>query len=303
VDGQPVDHGCPFLHGRSPEFSRLLDELDPAENLPGWPVRVRESRLACQPEAFAPGLRRLARADGMTALPKHLAQGLDVRLEHELRAIECEPGFLRVRCENGSSFEAETLVSAMSIGQSLALLEPLVQRWPGAPGTRERMHGVEIVPVLTWIAGWPADSPDPGFDSWHPMETTMIGAIHHDSTKRRAPRHRVLVVHGRPAFSREYLDADPATWAAELQWELGELLGPWAARPAWAQAHRWEGGRVRNADLLGGPVEFAPPSGGTILVVGDAFAATPGVEGAHASGNAAGERLATQGDSLRADTK
>ena len=298
IDGQPVDHGCPFLHAQSPQFADVLDKLDADGNLPGWPVEVRESRLACQPDAFTPGHRRLARADGMTALPKHLAEGLDVRLQHEVDAITCERGLVRVRCTNGASFESGTLVCAMSIAQSLALLEPLVQHWPGAPETLERMHGVQVLPVLTLIAGWALDSPEPEFDAWHPIETTMIGAIYHDSRKRRAPRHRVLVVHARPAFSREHLDTDRAAWAAELQWELGELLGSWAARPLWVQPHRWEGGRVRNDDLLGGPAGFDPPSGGRIVVVGDAFAATPGVEGAFWSGHGAGERLAKQADSI-----
>lgn len=292
VDGQAVDHGCPFLHARSPEFSRVLDELDPAGNLSGWPVRVRETRLACQPDAFGPGNRRLAPVGGVSALPKHLARDLDVRLECRVTGLRAEAGVVRALAEGGESFEAEHVVVALSLAQSLRLLEPLVDEWAGAESQFVRMRAVATVPVLTLIAGWQMDSPDPGFDAWHPIETTMIGAVVHDSAKRQSPRHRVLVVHGRPAFSRRRLDDDPGEWTAELLWELGDLLGEWAERPAWVQAHRWASGRVRNADVLGRPAVFHPPTGGTIAVVGDVFGVTPGLEGAYMSGIAAGEMLA-----------
>ncbi len=296
VDGQPVDHGCPFLHARSREFSRVLDELDPAGKRSGWPVRVVEPRLACQPEAFVPGHRRLARVEGVNALPRHLAHGLDVRLEHTAVSLRPERGVVRAAIADREPLEAEHVVVALSLAQSLRLVAPVVGEWPGAGPQLERMRAVRTIPVLTLIAGWPLDSPDPGFDAWHPMETTMIAAIVHDSTKRPDARQRVLVVHARPAFSREHLDDDPAAWTADLLWELAELLGAWAERPAWVQAHRWTSGRVRNDDVLGRPAVFHPPSGGTIAVVGDAFAVTPGLEGAYMSGIAAGEMLAVLPD-------
>ncbi len=292
VDGQAVDHGCPFLHAHSREFSRVLDELDPAGKLSGWPVRVRETRLACQPEAFVPGNRRLARVEGVNALPRHLARDLDVRLEQRVTALVPAAGAVRAVTDVGASFEAEHVVVALSLAQSLRLVDALVAGWPGAEPQLARMRAVRTIPVLTLLAGWPMDSPDPGFDAWHPMETTMIGAVVHDSAKRESPRHRVLVVHARPAYSRERLEDDPGEWTAELLWELGELLGSWAERPAWVQAHRWASGRVRNDDVLGRPAVFHPPTGGTIAVVGDAFAVTPGLEGAYMSGIATGEMLA-----------
>ena len=61
----------------------------------------------------------------------------------------------------------------------------------------------------------------------------------------------------------------------------------------------WASGRVRNADLLGQPVVFHPPGGGMVVVVGDAFATTPGLEGAYFSGIATGEMLAVLPDLVR----
>src|SRR5512139_3416646 len=79
VEGQPVDFGVAFLHGRDPEFLAALERV-PATRLDGWPVAISGAGRPCQPDAFSPGERRLAWAEGVSAFPKQLAAGLDVRL-------------------------------------------------------------------------------------------------------------------------------------------------------------------------------------------------------------------------------
>src|SRR6266545_1716422 len=71
VEGQPVDFGVAFLHGRDPEFLAALEAV-PSSALPGWPRDIYGTGRPCQPEAFAPGERRLAFAEGATAFPKDL---------------------------------------------------------------------------------------------------------------------------------------------------------------------------------------------------------------------------------------
>src|SRR6266508_3603688 len=52
VDGRPVDHGVPFLHGRDPKFVAALEAVTNATPILGWP-HVREGTgIPCQPEAF-----------------------------------------------------------------------------------------------------------------------------------------------------------------------------------------------------------------------------------------------------------
>jgi renalase len=58
VEGQPVDHGVAFLHGRDPRFLEELDRLGDAALIPDWP-RVREGDgVPCQPSAFDGAGRR-----------------------------------------------------------------------------------------------------------------------------------------------------------------------------------------------------------------------------------------------------
>ena len=60
IEGQAVDHGIALLHARTPGFAAVLRELPSEGLIEGWPRAVRETRLACQPEAFGGEQRREA---------------------------------------------------------------------------------------------------------------------------------------------------------------------------------------------------------------------------------------------------
>uniref|UniRef100_A0A832I687 FAD-dependent oxidoreductase n=1 Tax=Eiseniibacteriota bacterium TaxID=2212470 RepID=A0A832I687_UNCEI len=292
VEGQAVDHGVAFLHAVSREFGDALHELPAASRIPGWPLRVRGERMACQPSAYRPGRRRFAVHEGVSAFPKTLARDLDVRLGVDVVALREDGDRLVALGADGAAWRGRYLVVACAVDQSLRLIEPLAAGWPGAGAALERIRAVPVQPALTVIAGYPPEVADPPFDIWHPIEATMLHTVSHDSTKRINPRWRVLVLQGRPTFSRERLEAPEASWTAELLWEAGELLGRWAERPAWVQSHRWRSGRVLAADLLGDGVSLVAPGGAGLAVIGDAFASDPGLEGAYLSGVAMAEQIA-----------
>ena len=66
LEGVPLDMGAAFLHGRDAAFLAALESV-PARRLEGWPAAVHGSGRPCQPEAFQPGERRLAYAEGVWA--------------------------------------------------------------------------------------------------------------------------------------------------------------------------------------------------------------------------------------------
>src|SRR5512137_391654 len=76
--GMPFDLGVSFLHGRDPDFLAAVRAACPRRT-EGWPRRVQGTGRPCQPEAFRPGEQRIAAAEGVTAFPRHLADGLPVR--------------------------------------------------------------------------------------------------------------------------------------------------------------------------------------------------------------------------------
>lgn len=300
VEGQAVDHGVPYLHGSDARFLTDLRELRLPGLLPGWPHRVREPKLACQPDAFDSRATRWAIEPGMATLPKRQADGLDVRLGQRVLELRPTRNALIAVTERGESHIAPVIVLAASLEQSMRLLEPLSADWPEIAATLERVRGIEVVPVLTTIAGYSLTAPEPAFDAWNPFETTMVQSIVHDSAKRHAPAQRVLVVHSRPRFARMRMEDSPFDWARDLLWECAELMGGWVLEPRWLQPHRWSSGRVRIGDQLDAPMVLRSPQGGLLVLTGDAFGGAPGVEGAWLSGHmAAAECLAGGASSAR----
>jgi len=293
IEGQPVDFGLPLLHAGSREFGFALDELPEAGRVPGWPRRVREPRLACQPDAYRTGHRRMARHAGVNEFARHLATGLDVRTSTRVTTLDSEGARVSAIARDGRRYEAPFVVLATEPVEALALAEPLVSGWPGARDDLARLAALPVVRTLTVMAGYPPSAPGPRFDVWYPLEATMVHTIVHDSSKRAEPTQRVLVLQAREAFSDERWEHDDESWARELLWETGELLGRWAERPLWHRSHRWHCARVRRGHSLGDTMNFESPDGGCVSLCGDAFAAANGVEGAYLSGVALAERIAT----------
>src|SRR5512139_1455019 len=128
LEGQPIDYGPAFLHGRDPAFLAALAAV-PATPLPGWPSAVSGIGPPCQPEAFAPGEQRLAFAEGVAAFPRHLASGIEVRLEVKVSAVEPDGAGVRVLTAAGERLRAGTVVLAVAAEQALALLDA----WPSPP--------------------------------------------------------------------------------------------------------------------------------------------------------------------------
>src|SRR5512137_3067819 len=66
VEGQPVDIGVFFLHGRDPAFVAALRAVR-GPRVEGWPREVRGAGRPCNSDAFAPGETRIAYEAGVTA--------------------------------------------------------------------------------------------------------------------------------------------------------------------------------------------------------------------------------------------
>jgi predicted NAD/FAD-dependent oxidoreductase len=293
LDGQPFDHGPAFLHGRDPGFLAALEGV-PATPLAGWPGRVVGAGQPCQPEAFASGERRLAFTEGLSAFPRHLARGLDVRLETEVVALEVGGGELRARTADGPTHQSRALVLALAPEQALRLLGGL-----SAPSAEVRGAGALLglarsQACLALLALYPEGAPAPPWQVSYPEESRVLQLISHDSQKRAGAPRLGLVLQARPAWSRAHLD-DP-DFGDALLGEAARLLGPWAAHPRERHAHRWSQARSDRSAELAGPVLLALAGGGRLGLCGDRFAPGGGVEAAWRSGRMLAGRLLAEGE-------
>lgn len=288
VEGQAVDFGLAFLHGRDPEFLAALEQV-PAERLDGWPFAIAGAGSPCQPHAFSPGERRLAFAGGISAFPKHLAAGLEVRLRTAVTAIAPAGGALRLAVQDGPAIEAEEVVLALAAEQAHELLGTV----PGAPreiqGARGLLAQARSHPCLALIAAYAPSTPPPPWDALYPTGSGVLQLVSHDSSKRPRAGLRVLVYQAHARWSRLHLE--DADWPVELLREATRLLGPWAARPVATDAHRWRWARNDRSAELAGPLLLTLEGGPRLGVCGDRFAPGAGAEAAWRSGRALARRM------------
>jgi hypothetical protein len=289
VEGQPMDIGVFFLHGREAAFLAALRAV-PAERLEGWPREIHGSGRPCNPDAFAPGEQRLAFATGITAFPRHLAAGLDVRLETEVASLELGRGSPRIATRGGAVLEARDLVLALAPEQALQMLTDLPAPPPGVATARAVLAQAFSEPSLSLATIYRAGTPPPSWHVCYPEDSPILLAMSHDSSKRVAPGFLALVYQARPRWSREHME--DAEWPDRVLAEAGRLVGPWATTPQHFHPHRWRYARSDPSAEMAGPLVVPLPGGGRLAICGDRFAPGGGVEAAWLSGTEAGRRLA-----------
>lgn len=299
VEGQPVDHGVGFLHGRDPRFLGELEAVADATPVLGWPRVIRGHGVPCQPEAFDPSETRLAFREGVSRLAKHLARGSEVwlnsrveRLRPAARGPGRAAGTVRVELEAGEGIEARAVVLAMPAPQASRLLEPLAAASPAGAEARALLGLVRMATCATVIARYPAGVAAPEWDACYPDGARPVHLVFHDSAKRGEGAALTLVVQGRPGYSRSIEERTPEVWAEELLRDAAEAEGGWIAAPASFQTHLWRAARVHRTSELAAPLLFALEDGAALALCGDGFHVAAGVEGAYLSGLALAGKLA-----------
>jgi len=288
LEGQAFDFGPTFLHGRDPEFLAVLDAV-PATRLPGWPSMVEGVGQPCQPEAFIPGERRLAFAEGVVAFPRFLAQGLEVRLGHDVKRLEPAGGAVLLETATGEELQSPVVVLALAAEQSKQLLLTMASPPPQVRAASALLGLSKSQASLTLMALYADDVPRPEWQICYPQDSGILQLVSHEAMKRPAGSKLGLVLQARPAWSRAHLD--DAGWPEALLAEAGRVVGAWASKPTLRSEHRWTWARNDRAAQLAGPMLLTLPGGGRIGVCGDRFAAGGGVEAAWRSGLMLAQRI------------
>ena len=291
-DDQPVDHGLGFYHGSDESFLAALGRVESDGRLEGWPTLISGNGLPPVPRAFSSQEHRVAFEEGVTAFPKALAVGLDVRRSAALRSVRLERSGFELEFDGATgpaTLSADGLVLAMPLEQARARVSQLPESSELGEASALLASG-RTEPCLTLIAAYPLSVRMPSWQMYYPEASEVLSLVSHDSTKRPHKTIHVLVFQCNQEFSRRHLDLDPARWSQSILREGASLFGSWVTEPTLSSTHRWRFARS-DGPWLGEPplVHFA--SGRILGLAGEHFHPASGIEGAFLSGRLLAERM------------
>jgi renalase len=259
------DHGAPHVSATGGEFANVLCRLGDYKHAASWVDTAGETWSVGTP--------------GMSAIPKGMAAGLDVRLGTSVHAVVLNGSGWDVQCDE-QKFAADRVVITVPAPQAAGLLGP---QHP----LMAEIAGVEMSPGLTLMAAISGNVPTARPGKAHDPLSSII----QDCSKPGRPDidGSAWVAQAGLAFSNAHLEEDRPDVAARMVPFLCDRLGVTPDRVTHAVAHRWRYSRVANP--LGQP--FARMPDATLYLGGD-WCVGPLIEDAWTSGTAIADDLLTR---------
>lgn len=275
------DHGAQFFTARSGEFKKLVEEWTEAGAAAEWSRGFAGPEGEREPD----GHTRYRGSSGMTSIPKHLAEGLDVRTnEKAVHVLRSGAGW-EIRTESGLAEYADALLLTAPVPQSLAVIGGIVPTYK-----REDLRRISYDPCIALMAllDGSAGLPGPGGVQIKGEPLDWIS----DNQRKGVSEAPAITIHAGPRWSREHF-GDPDDEVSSALLELaGEALGAnIASKVIGTSIARWRYSWVtqNHTERFFVGVEEPP-----LVFAGDAFG-EPKVEGASLSGLAAAEWLVRRG--------
>jgi renalase len=264
-----VDHGAQFFTVRSEAFAREVAEWTTSGVVYEWCRGFRAS---------ADGYPRYAVRGGMTALAKHLARDLDVRVNTLAFAIRSEPSGMVVVLDDASEIRADAVVSTCPLPQSYSLLSG------AAEFPRELLIDYHRTIGLLVVLDGPSTITGAGAIVDDPMFSMIV-----DNRLKGITETTALTFHANNEWSLANWDEPREQTEAKLLDAARAWFG--GANVVAAEVKRW---RFATPQRLW-PEPCWSNDEGTIVLAGDAFAGpnatASNLEGAYTSGCAAATRV------------
>lgn len=269
-DDRAIDVGAGYFTVRDPDFAAVADAWAARGLAHPWTDTFAVAEAARTRRESSGPIRWAAEA-GLRSLVEDLADGLDVRLGHEVESVDVERDGPRV---DGQAVRA--VVLALPDPQARDLL---VSDVADAADLDHEWH-----PVVTVVARF-AERTWRGVDGIFVHASPLSLVV--DDGRRRGDGAPVLVAHCTHEVSRDYVDGPEDVVPLALA-EMDRLL-PGLGAPVWVEAKRWgtaQPRRHRDATFFLGEHNVA--------ICGDGWSQRPRVEAAWLSGRDAGRSLAAR---------
>ena len=228
------DHGTQYFTADSAGFKKQVSHWKKTGLVVDWqPSLVKLSQGMAK--SAGRSKKRYVATPGMSALCRHLAEGLDIRTEQRITRIEpLGPQWLLALQSDAVPIEAtagpfDAVLLALPAEQAAALLEV-------APTLAKQAQKTRSAPCWALLLGFQT-SLDLGYDgAW--VDGSRLAWIVRDTSK---PQHRDgerWVAHATPAWSAKHLEDDGERITEKLLKAFHEATGS-QVQPVHAWAHRW----------------------------------------------------------------
>lgn len=238
-----ADHGACYLKPKGELLGQFVELLSARNLLEIWTDTVYEFNTDASISQPASPSPRYVAPQGMSAIAKFLAQGLDILLNQRVIAITPTPenNWCLTLESSHEQLTADALVVAIPAPQAVTLLEPLGNSFLDAEFL-DNLRSVEFYPCISAIAGYPPNSqPLPRWKALTFVNDTVLAWIGLDSSKRPHAQQPHFVLQSSADFAQLHLESADLYPAGQhmLQHAAQNLASPWLENPDWMQVHRW----------------------------------------------------------------
>ncbi|CAH0994002.1 Renalase [Emticicia aquatica] len=267
------DHGAQYFSTKTPDFRDFTQTIINANVAKEWHLEAGD-------KAFSHP--RMIGINGMSSIPKFLAEGLSIKTNEKVISISDTENGCQVETESGNFYQANALIITIPAPQVLELLEKSTISC--SKSTLEILQNIQYHPCIAVMAtlNQKTNLPKPGGLSF---ETGNISWIADNFQKGISPIFSATI-HANPAFSITHFDDDLNLIGKQLLEEMKEWIP--ADSIEGFQVHRWRYSlafeRNPNEFLIADSISFPT------IFAGDGFG-IGSIEGAYISGKNAAHKL------------
>lgn len=256
IAGTWADHGVRYLESQGFLTQQLLDTMGDRAILHAWDLPV--SQVNSDDVIPLPTGRYVA-DQGLTAVAKALAEGLNIHRGQRVVAIAPHRDGWMLTCETVAStpdeplthLTAKALVLMIPAPQALELTQPLVAEHPSLLQVVQSLQSVEFDPCITAIAAYAPGTLDPNpMQACHFTSHPSLAWVSVDNRKKsHAPATEAIavVVQSTAAFAKQHLDnGDLVPVGQSLLEAAAPYLSESLVQPEILQVHRWRYAFCRN---------------------------------------------------------
>ena len=231
------DHGAQYFTVRDEDFRLEMDGAFRAGLVTPWTGDV-VSLMAGGPERrVVPSTTRYVAVPSMTALPKAMAEGLDIRLEFRVAEIVGEPGRWHIRSDDAVEGPFDWVVATAPAPQTAALL-------PASFSHHDTLREVGMHACFTLMIKRDSSVAAPFAAAY--VSDPVIGWIAYNQTKPGRAAPATLVVNSNGVWADANIDM-PLDAVRRLMIEsLQSIIAVEAMEVESAVIHRWRYADVHN---------------------------------------------------------